>query len=975
MDTAEERRQREEARHRQNLEFLERFKARRPQAAAAAIARARDEAKLAHGTRMAALGERWRAHDEAVATEALPGPLPDLDRLQVETIVRRERPVLFVENDWLNKTDVTLEGEEAKELVGALDAHRTIISPLMPLIGRIDVSYLPGLDYVGTGWLVAPDVVVTNRHVASLIARNDGRSFRFNLGSGGKELEVALCTAHEYDDDAPDDAHVFAVKSVLYIEPDAGPNDIAFLRIARRPEGISRPFIPIADADAGPDTPVVVIGYPARAPKSIIPDQSLMTRLYRDRYDVKRAAPGYTQPSTGGVTRHDCTTLGGNSGSVVLDLATGAAVGLHFAGVYQEANFAVRASVLREYVNGTRWNAPVRVSTERGDGQASEAAGALRLRSIGHTAPLATTEMRSTVTITIPLSVSVSVGTPTTGGAVTTDSGAAGHAQRDGAAQSGDGSSSRVSLAAAEAAARDFWDQRPDGVIAVRVGFDDDGERIGNVPIIAASVPADRLAEVRASGPARFQTLEVSYYPADAAEQVAEWPTLESVDSISYDDDARTGPGFSFEPVTEAMKVLAHVGPEYSWDTLKSFLTAENDSDAFVSAMYEFNARHIADAIEQQLDHGASLRLVLDNASFTEMKDPDAEFDRVERFKSWERFGEKFNRIVAPEGTAGLISDSYHIKVTVRGDTFWLSSGNWKAESSQPIVTQKQRDDAANKDLPGNREWHVVVTNATLAKRFRNHIEQDLERSKELGGGPVPKSKEAENVFVDVPIEEAVLLERRAPGRVVQPHTFDGQCTVQPLLTPDREGAVYSGAVLDLIKSARHSLLFQIPYIGMPSNPRQNRGYIDELIKALTQKLKTLDDARVILRVGGSKFSAPMHAAWYFKSKGVDIGARLRQLADTHTKGMVVDGQRVLVGSHNWSKPGVTLNRDASLLFHSPDIAAYFAEAFEIDWQRANQIRPKRFVKSEGVMLEAVGSAPPPGYRRVRLSELVKEDE
>ncbi len=89
---------------------------------------------------------------------------------------------------------------------------------------------------------------------------------------------------------------------------------------------------------------------------------------------------------------------------------------------------------------------------------------------------------------------------------------------------------------------------------------------------------------------------------------------------------------------------------------------------------------------------------------------------------------------------------------------------------------------------------------------------------------------------------------------------------------------------------------------------------------------------------------------------------------------MVVDGRRVLIGSHNWSKPGVTLNRDASLIFDNRDIAGYFSEAFEIDWERANPIKPKRFVR-EAVMLEAVGAAPPQGYRRVRLSELLSLDD
>ena len=374
----------------------------------------------------------------------------------------------------------------------------------------------------------------------------------------------------------------------------------------------------------------------------------------------------------------------------------------------------------------------------------------------------------------------------------------------------------------------------------------------------------------------------------------------------------------------------------------------------------------------------SSLKLVMDNATFSEVKNEDEEFDRAEVFEKWQKkFKSKFERIVAPEGTAGLISDSYHIKVTVReDDTFWLSSGNWKKGSSQPVITQDERDHAAETDLPGNREWHVVISNKTLAERFRNHILQDLKHSKDLGGGPLPKTKEALDVLVDVPIEEAVVLERRAPSHLLKPHEFKRMVKVKPLLTPDQEGAVYSEAVLELIRSAKHSLLFQIPYIGMPSNPRVSRGFIDDLIKALTQKLKTLDDARVILRVGGSRYSDPTHAAWHFKSKGVDIDERLRQIENHHTKGMIVDGKRVLLGSHNWSKPGVTLNRDASLIFDDEDIAAYYTEAFEIDWERANPIKPKRFVKkTEAVMREAVGDQPPPGYRRVRLADLLKEDD
>lgn len=937
-----ERRHRAETRKQQNEEFFERLKKRNPRAAREALERAKRKTGV---TELKPTGTLEAGFDAGPPMEMV-----------FETLVADERPVLFVENDWINLTEVTIDGHEAQQLIDDLNATRERLQPLMPLVGRIDVTHFFGMEYVGTGWLVAEDIVITNRHVATLIARNDGRKFVFSRGVGGKQIESSFCTGHEFDDLAQDSARIFGVKEVLYIEGTQGP-DVAFLRISRRADGNSPKFIPIADTDIGPDEKVVVVGYPARASKKVIPDQEKMKQLYRDKFDVKRAAPGFTLPTPDKTGRHDCTTLGGNSGSVVLDLKSGKAAGLHFAGLYQEANFAVSATVLTDYVKRKRWSLPPVIETPKRRDPVRNDSVARQNVSVP---PLATAVHagQGSVTISVPVNITISVGTPSVGGAAISTS-----------------ISPSKDPRAAEAAVAAFWDNRPNGVVAARVGFREEDDDIGDVPLIAASVPVDQLAAVQAAGPATFQGYEVRYYAADATEIIESEVALESVDSIAYDDDKRTDQGFSFAPVNENVEIRAHVGPEYSWDELKAFLEGGDSSASFVSGIYEFHAKHIAEAIEHRLDNGSSLELVMDNLSFVEVEDTTTDFDRVETFEQWETFGNRFKRIVAPEGKQGLISDAYHIKVTVRDDdVFWLSSGNWKAHSSQPVVTQEQRDNATDTDIEGNREWHVVVRNRTLADRFRNHLRQDFVRSEELGAGPVPHFNESLEGFVDIAVEEAPLEERRPPSAIIEPKTFSGKIKVQPLLTPDKEGAVYSEAVLKLIRSAKKSLLFQIPYIGMRPNPRVHRGFIDDLIEALTLKLKDLDDCRVLLRAGGSKFSAPTHAAWFFKSKGVDIADRLRRIDDHHTKGMIVDGKKVLIGSHNWSKPGVTLNRDASLIIDDADIADYFTQAFEVDWARANPIKPKKFVK-EGVALESLEIGAAPGFRRVSLVDLFREDD
>jgi endonuclease G len=88
-----------------------------------------------------------------------------------------------------------------------------------------------------------------------------------------------------------------------------------------------------------------VIGYPLD-PRN---DATEQDNLFDRTYGVKRLQPGQLHgrantESFGKIVSaaaHDCSTLGGNSGSEVVDLATGEVVALHFGGRYQEKNFAV----------------------------------------------------------------------------------------------------------------------------------------------------------------------------------------------------------------------------------------------------------------------------------------------------------------------------------------------------------------------------------------------------------------------------------------------------------------------------------------------------------------------------------------------------------------------------------------------------------------------------------------------------------
>ena len=238
--------------------------------------------------------------------------------MALETIVLRTgRPVLAVSNN-----TAVLKFTDAKSMFWKekLQAVSSLLSQRIEAIGRVEVENHPDFEWLGTGWLVDNNVVVTNRHVANLFGKKSGSKFVFRQGNGGK-IKATIDFLEEFD--SSDDS-TFQLTDILHIEDDDGP-DIALLR-AEPIAGSTLPqFITLSETAAAKEQEVVVIGYPAR--DSRIPDQQLMIDIFGDVYDKKRLAPGLVKGMSNGSLLHDCSTLGGNSGSAVLDLKTGNAVG------------------------------------------------------------------------------------------------------------------------------------------------------------------------------------------------------------------------------------------------------------------------------------------------------------------------------------------------------------------------------------------------------------------------------------------------------------------------------------------------------------------------------------------------------------------------------------------------------------------------------------------------------------------------
>lgn len=110
---------------------------------------------------------------------------------------------------------------------------------------------------------------------------------------------------------------------------------MALLEIPELPE---RPALPFDPAPPREEAEVVAVGYPYEDPANSPP---MMEHIYEGRYGVKHASPGEIIEVSGDRLFHDCSTLGGNSGSPLLSLESAQVVGLHRSGFFAWKSEAV----------------------------------------------------------------------------------------------------------------------------------------------------------------------------------------------------------------------------------------------------------------------------------------------------------------------------------------------------------------------------------------------------------------------------------------------------------------------------------------------------------------------------------------------------------------------------------------------------------------------------------------------------------
>jgi V8-like Glu-specific endopeptidase len=270
-----------------------------------------------------------RAHAAYAALRA-GEPVDSQDLAALEDVLRLRRPALVCKADGsIRRADDAL-----RSVFPGWDAFARAVEPRLSGVARLDVLHWSGETWhVGTGFLVRPDVLLTNRHVLS------------ELTGASMELRAGIAVARfGYLQGAVAIEDVAVTEVIAY----SWTADLALLRLGT--EQPAERVAEVADEELKVGQEIAVIGHPADDNR----EHHFKALIFGERFGLKHASPGIVtrRHPPGDQLEHDASTLKGNSGSPVFDLASAKVVGVHFSGSFFEANTAEGVATTRQFVVG-----------------------------------------------------------------------------------------------------------------------------------------------------------------------------------------------------------------------------------------------------------------------------------------------------------------------------------------------------------------------------------------------------------------------------------------------------------------------------------------------------------------------------------------------------------------------------------------------------------------------------------------------
>ncbi|MCK4366850.1 MAG: lamin tail domain-containing protein [Thermoplasmata archaeon] len=376
---------------------------------------------------------------------------------------------------------------------------------------------------------------------------------------------------------------------------------------------------------------------------------------------------------------------------------------------------------------------------------------------------------------------------------------------------------------------------------------------------------------------------------------------------------------FGRESFTVSGPVISFYSPGISLEILRELL--RNATHSILLNAYQLTSKAIGDELAKAALRGTEVRILLEGQPVSGMTSRGLAL--IEDLAS---LGVDVRLLVESPEDATFKRYAYnHAKYAVIDNrSLLLSSENW-GNNGYPD------------DGEGNRGWGVVVEDEELAAYFTHVFLEDwnpLRRDSMAFDDALERLHVHEDEDASQGREEPFLTELRLTEAV----------EVTALIGPDN--AMDDDTILGMIDAAEDRILVEQFYIRKTWRVRGNEflnPFLDRLIKAAERgcEVKVLLDPtwyNVLPSDPNDNDDTVEFLNSLAVGQNLNMTAKLMDLdahgiVKLHNKGMVVDGDRVLISSLNWNYNSFARNREAGLILTNERIAAYFERIFMHDWK------------------------------------------
>jgi len=248
-----------------------------------------------------------------------------------------------------------------------------------------------------------------------------------------------------------------------------------------------------------------------------------------------------------------------------------------------------------------------------------------------------------------------------------------------------------------------------------------------------------------------------------------------------------------------------------------------------------------------------------------------------------------------------------HAKYVVLDNGFIIHSANW-AKSGIP-----------KDNTYGNREWGIVVKSENGSEFLKKvfYYDWNYRDCVEYNETSFTHGKPPEDFSISYYVPKGNYKPKFDALKINTTFNFS------IILAPDNA----EEEIINLIKGAKEEILVEQAYIQL-----EWEGGLNPFIREVLNRNKSGIKVYVILNKYEYGWSSVINKETkeFLEENGIKV--KLHSQYTIHNKGLIIDGEKVLISSINWGENSVRRNREIGVVVEDKNIASYFEDIFWYAW-------------------------------------------